>query len=149
MLSTICIKYGSKDGNIFKEEESIEILKIIDLINNIEKYQKINLTAQNISQEFRLKEIDEIRNYFIEDINRNELISKKHKKIYKILNHTEHLLILVSTVTGCASISTFALLVGSFVGMASSATTIKIGVITAVIKKYTSIIKKKRKNMIK
>ena len=27
--------------NIFKEEESIEILKILGLINNIEEYQKI------------------------------------------------------------------------------------------------------------
>ena len=31
---------GSKDERIFKKEESIEILKIIDLTNDIEKYQK-------------------------------------------------------------------------------------------------------------
>ena len=61
---------------IFKEEESIKVLKNIGLINNIEEYQ-------NIHQKFRLKKINEMRNYLIEEINRNELMSKKHKKIVK------------------------------------------------------------------
>ena len=34
------MKCGSKDEKMFKEEESIEILKIFYLINNIGKYQK-------------------------------------------------------------------------------------------------------------
>ena len=38
------------------------------------------MTKENISQEFRLKNIDEIRNYSTEQINQNELIKKKHKK---------------------------------------------------------------------
>ena len=38
------------------------------------------MAKENISQEFRLKNIDETRNYLIEEINRNELMSKKHKK---------------------------------------------------------------------
>ena len=46
-------KCGSKEEEIFKEAESINISKILDLINNIEKYQK-NMT------EFRLKTIEEI-----------------------------------------------------------------------------------------
>ena len=35
---------------------------------------------ENISQKFRLKKIDETRNYFIEEVNQNELMSKRHKK---------------------------------------------------------------------
>ena len=35
VLSIICCKCENEDENIFKEEESIEILKIIDLIKNI------------------------------------------------------------------------------------------------------------------
>ena len=31
----ICSKYGKEDENIFKEEEPIEILKILGLIENI------------------------------------------------------------------------------------------------------------------
>ena len=55
--------------------------------------------------EFRLKNIDQIRNYFIEEIIQNELMSTKDKKVSGILNHIEHVITLVSTVTGCASIS--------------------------------------------
>ena len=33
-----------------------------------------------MDQEYRLKNIDETRNYFIEEINQNRLMSKKHKK---------------------------------------------------------------------
>ena len=41
VLSIICSKCENEDEKIFKEEESIEILKIFGLINNIEGYQKI------------------------------------------------------------------------------------------------------------
>ena len=69
---------------IFKEEESIEGLRILGLINNIEEYQKIYnqdiiRPEEYISQESRLKNIDEARNYLIEKINRNKLMSEKHK----------------------------------------------------------------------
>ena len=40
VLSIICSKCKNEDEKIFKEEESIEILKILGLINNIEEYQK-------------------------------------------------------------------------------------------------------------
>ena len=56
---------------------------------------------ENKDQEFRLKNIDEIRKYFNEKIRQNELTSKKPKKVCTVLNYTEHLLILASTVTGC------------------------------------------------
>ena len=36
-----------------------------------------------MNQEFRLKKIDEIRNYLIEEIKQNELMNKKHSKIVK------------------------------------------------------------------
>ena len=40
-LSTVYSKCGHEYTKIFKEEESIEILKIMELIINIEEYQKI------------------------------------------------------------------------------------------------------------
>ena len=52
-------------------------------------------------QEFRLKNIDETRNYFLEEIKQNELMSRKHKKVCIILNYIWHFLILASTITGC------------------------------------------------
>ena len=38
------------------------------------------MAKENISQEVRLKNIDETKNYLIEEINWNELISKNRKK---------------------------------------------------------------------
>ena len=38
------------------------------------------MVEKNIGQEFRLKNIDETRNYFLEEINQNELLSKKAQK---------------------------------------------------------------------
>ena len=60
VLSVICSICGSKDEKMFKGKESVEILKILGLIKNIEKYQK-NTTEKNINQEFRLKQIGKIR----------------------------------------------------------------------------------------
>ena len=74
--------------------------------------------AKEASLEFRLRKIDETRNYLLDEIKHNDLI--------------EHLLILASTVTGYVLISTFAV-------------EIKICAITAGIKKYMSIIKKNKK----
>ena len=71
---------------VFKEEESIEILKNLGLITNIKEYQK-RVSEENITQEVRLKNIDETRNYLIEEINENKLMIKKHKKIYRVLNY--------------------------------------------------------------
>ena len=69
------------------------------------------------------------------------MISRKYKNICKILSYIEHLLILVSTVTGHVSIFAFAALINIPVGIASSTAEIKTA-ITAVIRKYKSIIKK-------
>ena len=73
------------------QEESIKILKILGLVTNIE------------------------------EINQNELMSKKHKKVCRVFNYIEQLLISVSTVTGCVSIYAFASLVDIPTGITSSA----------------------------
>ena len=72
-------------------------------------------------------------------------MSKKHGKVCITLNYIEHFLILVSTITGCISFSSFASLLGIPIGITSSAIGLKICAITAGIKKYKSIIKKKKK----
>ena len=77
---------GIEDEKIFKEEESIEILKIIGLITNIQEHQRIYksirkyiiISEENLSQEFRLENIGKTRSYLIEEINQNQLMSKNH-----------------------------------------------------------------------
>ena len=40
-----------------------------------------------MSQEFRFKNIGQTRNYFLEKMEQNELISRNHKKAYTTLNY--------------------------------------------------------------
>ena len=63
-------------------------------------------------------------------------MSEKHEKVCKVLSYIDPLLIAVSTISGCVSISAFASLVGISVGITSYAIGLKICGITAGIKKY-------------
>ena len=78
-----------------------------------------------MSQEFRLKNIDETRNYLLEEIKQNELMSREHKKVCTTLSYIKHCLILASAITGCISISTFASLLDIPIGITSSAVGLK------------------------
>ena len=66
------------------------------------------MVEESISQELRLKNVDEARNFFLEELEQKELMSRKHKKVCTILNYIEHSLILVSVITGCISVSVYA-----------------------------------------
>ena len=76
---------------------------------------------RNMSQEFRLKNINETGNCFLGEIEQNELMSGKHKKACTTLNYIKHFFILASTITGCISNSAFASFLGIPGGRTSSA----------------------------
>ena len=101
--------------------------------------------VEKASLEFTLRKFDEIRNYLTDETKHNELMSGKYKKTCKCLNYVENLLILVSAITDCVSISPFSSLVDIDGSIMSSAVGINIFAIIAGIKKYKSIIKKKKK----
>ena len=56
----------------------------------------------------RSRKIDETRNYLLDEIKRNDVMSEKYKKTCTYLNYVEHLFILASAVTDCVSVSSFA-----------------------------------------
>ena len=93
-----------------------------------------------MSKKFRLKCIDETRNYFNKEMNSFELMSKKHTKVCGVLNYIYHLLILVYAVTGCvaifvlATLILFDTLITITVGITSSPVGLKICIMTAGIK---------------
>ena len=43
--------------------------------------------VEEASLEFRLKTIDKTRNYLLEEIKHNDLMTEKYKKTYKYLNY--------------------------------------------------------------
>ena len=47
---------------------------------------------KNATLDFRLRQIDETRNYHLEETKHKELISKKHKKTCETLDFVERLL---------------------------------------------------------
>ena len=96
----------------FKGKKSIEILKVFGLIENIQLFLKM-------SQEFGLKNIDEKRNYFLEETKQTELVSRKHN-YWIYFNFCFRFFDWY-----CLGITSYA--------------------ITAEIKKYKSMIKKKKK----
>ena len=61
-------KYLKKKNQLRYQKLLVE-LKIYDHFKN--------LAEENISQQLRLKQIDNTRNYFFEEMKQNELISKK------------------------------------------------------------------------
>ena len=105
---------------------------------------KTNMIAE-ASLEFRLRKIDETRNYLLGEIKHNDLMNEKYKKTCKYLNYVENLLNLVSANTGCVSISAYASLVDINVAVTSYSVEINFCAIIARIKKYKPIIKKKKK----
>ena len=98
---------------------------------------------ENISQEFRLKNLNETKFYLIEEVNLNELITKKGKNICTNLNYIKHFLILASTISCmylnfcCYFFDWYSYRNYEFCNW------IQICTITAGIKKYQSIIQKK------
>ena len=103
------------------------------------------MTEQPIKQEFRLKKLKWINNYSIKEIEQNQILSNKNKKLFITLNYTEHFLSLVFAVTVCISISDFAFLNDISKEIMSSVIGVNICAIIARIKIYKLIIKKKKK----
>ena len=98
------------------------------------------MTEEGVSQELRLKKIKKINNYFIKEIDQNELLSNKNKKVYTTVNSIEHFLNLVFAVIRCISISAFASLIDISKRIMSSTIVLNIYSIITRIKKYKPII---------
>ena len=76
----ICSKCKNEDEKLFKEKESRKFLVLLNIYN----YFK-NMVEENICPFSRkTKNIDEISNYFIEEINRNELMCKNAKNFAQL-----------------------------------------------------------------
>ena len=90
-----------------------------------------------------MKNIDGASSCFIEEINQNKLMSKKHEKACTALICIKYSLILASANIECLWIYAFPSLVYNHIGIASFVVGLEICAIIAGIKKHQSIIKKK------
>ena len=84
-----------------------------------------SMAEENINLEFWLKNMYKARSYFLEEIEQNELMSKKQKKVFATPNYVKNFIISASAVTWCILISVFASLVGIPIGITSSEARLK------------------------
>ena len=110
--------------------------------NSIETIDKRNLTNQT---KFRLDEISNIENYFIEEINQRKSWSKKLSKYVADFDYIDKILIVLSATTGGVSICSFTSIVGAPVGIASASFTLIFSLTTGIVKKLLNITRNKKK----
>ena len=84
----ICSKCGNNNDKIFKEKQSIEILKILGSIDN--RWFKVSSTCNKYGRRKDKSKIDETRNYFIEAIKQSDLMNRKHQNVCVTLNFIDH-----------------------------------------------------------
>ena len=105
------------------------------------QYTNLFSTKENGSLDFRLKNIDEARNYLLEE--KKTWWFNKWKTVYRALNHFEHFVVFVSAVSGCVLISASSSLVGVYVSIANTVVQAEIFAVTGGIKKYKPIYQEK------
>ena len=105
---------------------------------------KTKLTDQT---KYRLYEIKNIENYFINEINERKSCSKKLSKYVIIFDYIDKILIVLSAASSSVSIISFVSTIGVPAGIASASFTLIFSIAAGIIKKLLSTtIKKKKKN---
>ena len=79
-------------------------------------YPNLNAIPSN-EQQFRLKKINEIKDYFLVEIRERELISKNLSKYIASLGYFDKSLNVLSTLSGSISIASFASVTGAPAGI--------------------------------
>ena len=100
-------------------------------------------------QQFRLKKISEIRNYFVAEIKERELMSKRLSKCIAFFDYFDKSLIVLFVTTGSISIASFATVIGAPVGIIRASFSLGFSFSTGLLKKLLKTTRSKKKNIIK
>ena len=92
--------------------------------------------CSDLSKEFRLNEINKIKDYFESQIKEQEVVVKKLSKFVSSLNYTDKVLIVLSATSGGVSIISHANIIGKHLGIISSIFIVVFSLTTGVIKNY-------------
>ena len=108
-------------------------------------YPNLSATLLNDPQQFRLKNPNEIKNYFIPEIKERELMIKRLSKYIASFDYFDKSLIVLSVTTGSISIASFATVIGAPVGMMSASCSLAFSITTGFVKKFLKTIRNKKK----
>ena len=109
------------------------------------KMHEIDKTKLSDQTKFRLSEIKEIENYFINEINQQKTYSKKLSRYVTIFDYVDKILIILSVTSSGVSIISFTSIIGVSVGITSASFTLVFSLSTGIIKKLLNITRKKKK----
>ena len=102
------------------------------------------------NQQFRLNKINEIKDYFIAEIKERQLMSKRLSRyIVSFFDYFDKSLIVLSATSGSISIASFALVIGTPVGIASASLSLTFSFSTGLVKKILKTTRNKKKSIIR
>ena len=97
-------------------------------------YPNLNANQLSNQQQFRMNKINEIKDYFIAEIKKKELISKRHSKYISCLDYFDKSLIVLSVTTGSISIPSFTTDIAAPVGITSASFSLAFSIFTGIVK---------------
>ena len=105
-------------------------------------YETYNLHDQ---QQFGLKKINEIKDYFIDEIKERELMSKRLRKYIASLDYFGKSLIVLSITSDSISLASFATVIAASVGIVSASLSLAFSISTEIVKKLLKTARNKKK----
>ena len=107
--------------------------------NSIDSIEHNSVDTSNLNnQQFRVKKISEIEDYFIAEIKERELLSKKLSKYISFFYYSDKSLIVLSVTSGGVSIASFATVIGVPIGITSASLTFAFSLCTGLLKNIKS-----------
>ena len=114
-------------------------------IKLLKEYLKMNNLELTDVNKYRLDEINEIRNYFNNEIKERKDIFKKLNKYLVSFDYLDNICIALSASFGTLSIASHATVIGIPVGIAGSSLTLTFTISTVVNKSFLRVTKKRKK----
>ena len=110
--------------------------------HNIYSNLDVSLSDQ---QQFRLKKINEVKDYFVAEIKERQLMSKRLSKFIASFEYSDKSLIILSVTTGSISVASFATVTGAPVGIVSVSFSLAFFIFTGIVKKLLKTTRNKKK----
>ena len=107
-------------------------------------YPNLNANISN-EQQFRLKKINEIKDYFLVEIRERELISKNISKCIASLDYFDKSLNVLSILSGSIYIASFATVIGAPAGINRASCRFTFPITSGFVKRFLKTIRNKKK----
>ena len=108
-------------------------------------YPNLSGNPSSNQQQFGLKKVNEIKDYFVADIKERELMSKRLSKYIAFFYYFDKSLIVLSVTTSNISIASFETVIGAPVGMVSASFSLAFSISAGIIKKLLKTTRNKKK----